>query len=209
MKALTAAASRCVAPLILSRLCAVPRQPPLPLVRLGQIDVIALTRVEVVLAQEVLPDVTAHPLVAAHLRSMGGNRTTGVLAYVLPVDYVMQGLIANTGEDWQLFRRHRTVRMMTDYLIHPVAHLLGRSRQHHGMTHAPASHDERFMQRRVIFLEIHADHPLAIPQTDFAINNERTPRFFADVQIHTHELLQLKATPTGSGWGGGVPMPTF
>ncbi len=121
----SAAALSFVALLILSRLCAVPRQPPLPLVRLGQIDVIALTRVELALAQEVLPDVTAHPLVAAHLRSMGGDRTTGVLAYVLPVDYVMQGLIANTGEDWQLFRRHRTVRMMTDYLIHLVAHLLG------------------------------------------------------------------------------------
>jgi len=181
----------------------------LPLARLGQIDVITLIRAELALAQEVLSDVTANVRVAERLRLMGGDNTTRVLAYMLPVDYVMQGLIANTGEEWQLFRRHQTVWMITDNLLHPFAHIQRRPMQHHGMTRAPTSHDEQIMQRRVIFLEIRADHPLTTPQTDFAINNERTPRFFVDVQVHTHELLQLKDTPSGHEWGGGLPMPTF
>ncbi len=31
------------------------------------------------------------------------------LVYFLPTNYVMQGLIADTGDNWQLYKRHHTI----------------------------------------------------------------------------------------------------
>jgi hypothetical protein len=64
------------------------------------------------------------------------------------------------------------------------------------------------MRRRVIFLEIHGDRPLGSAGDDFAINALRTPRFFVDIHLHTNEILQVKDTPPGTGWGD-VPTPMF
>jgi len=41
------------------------------------------------------------------------------LVYFIPVDYIMQGLIADTGEDWRLYRRHFTIRRFLDWVFHP------------------------------------------------------------------------------------------
>jgi hypothetical protein len=49
---------------------------------------------------------------------------------------------------------------------------------------------------------------LASPFVDFGINIVRTPLFFVDVHLHTGKILQIRDTPTGSGWGT-VPTPMF
>ena len=47
----------------------------------------------------------------------------------MPIDYVMQGMIADTGGDWKLFERHRTIGMIDGILdrlieaLYEVKHL--------------------------------------------------------------------------------------
>jgi len=52
------------------------------------------------------------------------------------------------------------------------------------------------------------DDELQSPYDDFDINIQRMPILFVDVHVHTAEILQVRETPTGSGWGP-VPTPMF
>src|SRR5512132_4182345 len=52
----------------------------------------------------------------------------------MPKDYVMQGMIADTGGEWQLYKRHHTFAMISDWIFHPFRHLeAGDAAMHHGM----------------------------------------------------------------------------
>jgi hypothetical protein len=122
----------------------------------------------------------------------------------------MQGMIADTGPEWKLFQHHQTVRMITEYILHPFAHLTAGHQHMAGMAqHDPSLHNSPMMKRRIIFLEIWNDRrPLLSPADDFGINVQRVPLFFVDVHLHTGEVLQVKDLPGGSGWGS-VPTPMF
>lgn len=122
----------------------------------------------------------------------------------------MQGMIADTGPEWKLFEHHKTIRMITEYILHPFAHLTGRHQRMAGMTHHdPSPHNIAMMKRRIIFLDISSDRrPLSSPVDDFSINVNRSPLFFVDVLLHTGEILEVKELPAGSGWGT-VPTPMF
>ena len=76
------------------------------------------------------------------------------LVYFLPKNYVMQGLIGDTGGDWQLYKQHHTMSMITDFVIHPFGHLAG---GHHAM-HGDADSTEHSMGsttiRRLIFVRV-------------------------------------------------------
>jgi hypothetical protein len=101
--------------------------------------------------------------------------------------------------------------MIADYVLHPIRHLKGGHMHHAGMVpmqHGPAMYASPMMRRRIIFLEVRGTLPLATRAADFAINNQRIPRFFADVHLHTDEVLQIRGTPAGTGWGS-VPTPMF
>jgi hypothetical protein len=131
------------------------------------------------------------------------------LAYVIPIDYTMQGMIADTGAEWRLFEQHKTLPMITEYVVHPFSHLT------EGHTHAMPghaamhAHDSPAMKRRVIFVDVSAaTGPLADARDDFGIGVVRQPQFFVDVHLHTGEVLQVREIPSGSGWGS-VPTPTF
>jgi hypothetical protein len=77
------------------------------------------------------------------------------------------------------------------------------------MKHGPEMYALPAMKRRVIFIDVSSDnHELKSPFDDFNINVKRTPLFFVDVHLHTAEILQVRDTPTGSGWGT-VPTPMF
>ena len=46
--------------------------------------------------------------------------------YFLPREYIIQGMIADTGGDWKLFEQHRSLAMITDWiLLNPFGHLRG------------------------------------------------------------------------------------
>jgi protein-S-isoprenylcysteine O-methyltransferase Ste14 len=149
-----------------------------------------------------MPDILSMEEVKTRLRDNGHY-----LVYFLPADYVMQGLIADTGSDWKLYKQHHTIGMITDWIFHPFGHLTG---GHHAM-HVATGHAGHDMSagivRRLIFLKID-DVPINKPYDLLSINAKRTPQFMMDVEIHNLELVGLKDLPQDTGWGT-VPTPVF
>lgn len=128
------------------------------------------------------------------------------LIYFIPPDYIMQGLIADTGGDWRLYKQRHTIGI-TDWIFHPFAHLAG---GHHGM-HGATGHAGNDMStgvvRRLIFLKIDGVS-INTPYDLFSINAKRTPLFMLDVEVHNLRPLELKDLPQDTGWGT-VPTPVF
>ncbi len=182
----------------------------LPLEQIDRIDVITITKEDLTAATQLLPSVLQDPIVASKLKSIENSESHRLLAYFIPIDYVMQGMIADTGGEWKLFEHHKTIGMIAEYIFHPFAHLTGGHSHHAGMqVHNPSMHNSPTMKRRIIFIELSGNKgDLKSPFNDFDINAERTPLFFVDVHLHTGEILQVQDTPSGSGWGT-VPTPMF
>lgn len=180
----------------------------LPLSSVGPVDVITITPEDLTTAQDILPAVLEDPAVAAKLAG-SRDQPDRVLAYVIPVDYTMQGMIADTGEEWKLFARHATVRMITDFVLHPVAHL-AEGHAHPGAGgHGAAMHESPALKHRIIFVAVSAPGRTLGSSTDnFGIAATRRPLFFIDVHLHTGEVLAVRDTTPGSGWGT-VPTPMF
>jgi hypothetical protein len=174
------------------------------------VDVITITKEDLMTAKQLLPSVLQDPAIASKLQMMENNKGQRLLAYFIPIDYVMQGMIAHTGQEWKLFEQHKTIGMITEYIFHPFAHLTEGHAHHPGMqAHNPSMHDSPSMKRRMIFIELSAgNRELTSPFDDFDINITRKPLFFVDIHLHTGEILQIRDTPTGSGWGT-VPTPMF
>lgn len=182
----------------------------LPLQQISNIDVITITPEDSTTANELVPPILQDSVVASRLKSLPSTADHRLLAYFIPINYVMQGMIANTGDEWKLFEQHKTIGMITEYILHPFAHLTA-GHGHHtaNMKHGPEMYALPQMKRRVIFIEVSAENrELKSPSDDFDINLKRTPLFFVDVHLHTAEILQVQDTPTGSGWGS-VPTPMF
>jgi len=184
----------------------------LPFEQIANVDVITITPDDSTTVHELLPAVLGDSAVASKLKLFQGKASHRLLAYFIPIDYVMQGMIANTGDEWKLFEQHKTIGMITEYILHPFAHLTG-GHAHHmdmaNMKHGPEMYALPAMKRRVIFIDVSLDNnELKSSMDDFDINAKRTPLFFVDVHLHTAEILQVRDTPTGSGWGT-VPTPMF
>ena len=182
----------------------------LPFKRVNHVDVIAITKGDLVAAERLLPFVLQDPIIASKLQPIENSKGHRLLAYFIPVDYVMQGMIADTGGEWKLFEQHKTIGMITEYIFHPFGHLTsGHAHRGAAGAHHLSMHDNPVMKRRIIFIEVSADNrEIDSPFDDFDINATRTPLFFVDVRLHIGEILQVKDTPTGSGWGT-VPTPMF
>ena len=131
-----------------------------------------------------------------------------VLVYLLPADYVMQGMIADTGPQWRLYQNHQTLAMITDWIFHPFQHLEGGG---HTAMHHEASGSSALANatvRRFIFLRIETSQPSPGPDLDFDINVTRIPVFFADIDIPNLKLVDTQSLGPGTGWGR-VPTPMF
>ena len=180
----------------------------LPLAAIGPVDVLTITPEDLAAARDILPAVLEAPAVAAKLGD-SRDRAGRVLAYFIPIDYTMQGMIADTGDEWKLFTRHATIPMITDFVLHPVAHLAEGHGHRNAATHGAAMHESPAMKRRVIFVGVSAPgRTLASPADDFGIAVTRRPLFFVDLHLHTGEVLAIRDTAPGSGWGT-VPTPMF
>ena len=139
------------------------------------------------------------------------------LAFVMPRNYVMQGLVADTGGAWRLYKHHHTISMITDWIFHPFRHLRqGHQMERNGHGHhngtmsgpiRDASPDATGVTRRIVFLVIE-DVPVRTPYDAFSIGARRVPRFMADVEFHNLELLSARDLPERTGWGR-VPTPVF
>jgi hypothetical protein len=182
----------------------------LALKEVNGVDVIAITKEDLIAAEQLLPSVLQAPAVASKLEPFEKSKGHRLLAYFIPVDYVMQGMIADTGARWKLFEQHKTIGMITEFILHPFGHLTGGHMGHATMgAHNLSMHDSPATKRRIIFIKVSAkDHELTSAFDDFDINILRIPLFFADVHLYTGEILQVRNTPAGSGWGT-VPTPMF
>jgi protein-S-isoprenylcysteine O-methyltransferase Ste14 len=128
------------------------------------------------------------------------------LVYFLPPNYVMQGMIADTGGEWKLYKQHHAISMITDWIFHPFKHLTETHHFSHGMSE-PLPPEAGGVVRRLIFLRVE-DVPMRKPSDIFSINARRIPVFMADVEIHSLTLLDFKVLPQDTGWGK-VPTPIF
>jgi hypothetical protein len=150
-----------------------------------------------------MPAVLEIPEVKAKL----AGPTRSVLAYVMPTDYVMQGMIADTGMEWQLYKRHHTLAMIWDWIFHPFGHLEGEHFAMHESMGATAGGGGS-MVRRLIFLQVDKTNEQQGPAALFAINARRRPLFLADVDMHTLAVHTVRDLPGETGWGR-VPTPSF
>lgn len=184
----------------------------LPVEHFEAVDVITITSEDSTIVHELLPAVLADSVVASKLKLIEAGDSHRLLAYFIPIDYGMQGMIANTGDEWKLFEQHKTIGIFMENILHPFAHLTGGHAHHMDMSkmkHGPEMYALPAMKRRVIFIDVSAGgDELISPFDDFNINVQRMPLFFVDVHLHTADILQVRDTPAGSGWGT-VPTPMF
>lgn len=176
----------------------------LPVATSDGIDVLSILPQDRALAPRIVEALRRHPAANAALQSIRRTPNSRILAYVVPVDYIMQGMIADTGERWRLFRTHRTLANITDYVLHPIGHLQGGHGSHEGMAMSGSS----MSGRRVIVVDVVSIHPLLSARDDFGIGQRRNPRFFADVTLPALRVGPVRKLPRGTGWGD-VPTPMF
>jgi protein-S-isoprenylcysteine O-methyltransferase Ste14 len=146
------------------------------------------------------------PEIASRLKAKPGP----FLVYFMPKDFIMQGMIANTGGEWQLYKRHHTIAMIGDWIFHPFRHLEGgHVMMHHEMLGKKTGHSvEEGVVRRIIFLQVEIPKNLSTPSNLFGINTQRLPLFVADVEIHNLVLKDLRDLTPVTSWGK-VPTPIF
>jgi hypothetical protein len=145
------------------------------------------------------------PEVESRLAKAGG----AVLGYIVPVQYVMQGMIADTDPAYRLYEHHQTMEMIADWIFHPFRHLEGgHAMMHHATVGVGAAASPTV--RRIIFLRVanSFDGSASQPSSLFALGAVRAPQFFIDVDMHTLTLLEVRELGPGTGWGR-VPTPMF
>jgi protein-S-isoprenylcysteine O-methyltransferase Ste14 len=165
----------------------------------GKVVALAVNPDDVKMMEHRLPDILSLPEVRARVKS--GQQ---YLVYFLPPDYIMQGLIADTGGEWRLYKQHHTMQMITDWILHPFGHLTeGRHAMHSASSSAMASGEER----RLVFVAI-SGAPGQEPLDVFAIGAARSPQFMLDVDVHTLTIRDVKDLPKDTAWAD-VPTPVF
>jgi protein-S-isoprenylcysteine O-methyltransferase Ste14 len=148
------------------------------------------------------------------------------IGYEMPVDYIMQGMIANTGTEHHLFKQHNTVPLIADWVLHPFAHLRRSpsaqmakmmnvdpavARRHH----CPLTVKNETMDcatcdyRRVVFVEV--DNPSNKHLTGkalFAFDTKRTPVGFIDLNTRTGLIVNSQRVDSKTAWSD-VPTPAI
>ena len=178
----------------------------LPLWSEGRVTAVTILPGDAMMLEHRMADVLELPEVKSCLAQTSGP----ILVYLVPPQYVMQGMIADTGPQWRLYEHHQTLAMISDWIFHPFRHLQGgHTMMHHnraGMS-APNAPPGGIV-RRLIFLRIGSPGPTNTPALLFGINTTREPQCFADVDIHNLVLLDIHPLGPGTGWGR-VPTPMF
>jgi hypothetical protein len=146
------------------------------------------------------------------------------LAYLMPVDYVMQGMIADTGGEFHLFKKHHTLALITDWVLHPFDHLrrppashmaamLGADPQTARRHHCPLRIDradldcETCTYRRVILVEVEPAQGKFTAGPDLlALKTTRIPVGFIDINGADGQIVTANPVHRGTAWKD-VPTP--
>jgi hypothetical protein len=178
----------------------------LPLWSQGHVTAMAILTGDSVMLEHRMADVLELPQVKAEIDRSNGP----ILVYLVPQQYVMQGMIADTGPEWRLYEHHQTLAMIADWIFHPFRHLEGGCMMMHsnvGVASA-VSFAAGAVVRRLIFLRLDPTRSGSTRGFIFGINTTRVPLFFVDVDIHNLILLDIHPLGPGTGWGR-VPTPMF
>jgi protein-S-isoprenylcysteine O-methyltransferase Ste14 len=178
----------------------------LPLWSDGPVTALAILPNDLIMLQHRMESVLEIPAIKARLAQQPGP----FLVYFIPKDYVMQGMIADTGGEWQLYKRHHTMAMIADWILHPFRHLEGGHAAMHSATAEgmgmPSAADATV--RRLVFLQVLTPDGQRKPGDVLGINARRRPLFVADVDVHEVALQDVRDLPPDTGWGR-VPTPVF
>lgn len=178
----------------------------LPLWSSGSVTTLAILPGDLPIVEHRMDALLALP----EIRTSMQQSTGPFLVYFLPKDYIMQGMIADTGGEWRLYKQHHAGAMIADWIFHPFRHLEGG----HGMASHDAPHDAMSHAgmngtvKRLIFFRVETPRGGSRAEDVFAINAERTPLFAADVDVHEARLEGIQTLAAGTGWGR-VPTPVF
>jgi protein-S-isoprenylcysteine O-methyltransferase Ste14 len=146
------------------------------------------------------------------------------LGYLMPADYVMQGMIADTGGHSHLFKHHHTVALITDWVLHPFAHLRSSpmaamaaargvdpalARRHHCPLEIdrPDLNCDTCTYRRVILVQIDSGRPGHISGRSLLAGGVvRTPVGYIDLEVDTGKIVHIRPVDKGTAWKD-VPTP--
>ncbi len=154
------------------------------------------------------------------------NKNKDYLGYEMPVDYIMQGMIANTGAEHHLYKQHHTVGLIIDWVLHPFEHLRRSPSAHMAKIrnvdpamarrhHCPLGINDQNMDcnnckyRRIVFVEVDNPSNKHISGKElFAFNTKRIPVGFIDLDTKTGEIINKKRVESKTAWSD-VPTPAI
>ncbi len=178
----------------------------------------------------ILPeDETMSAGVLAGLLTQNGGVDAGLsgdkdyLGYVMPVDYIMQGMIADTGTEFHLYKKHHTVAMINEWVLHPFQHLRSSpslhmaqmfhvdpavARRHHCPIAAKKADGDcdSCTYRRVALVEIeHAGGHIS-GSALLGVDTTRVPVSFIDINAKTGQIVNIVRVRKATAWED-VPTP--
>ena len=174
----------------------------LPIWTDANVSALAIIPEDMVKMERRMPDILSLEEVRAHVK-----KGEHYLVYFLPANYIMQGLIADTGGDWKLYKQHHTLSMITDWIFHPFRHLNEGHHTHQQISGHPTHSMKDGIVRRLLFLRIE-NVPINKPADLLSVNARRVPVIMLDMEIHNMTVLDFKELPQDTGWGT-VPTPVF
>lgn len=148
------------------------------------------------------------------------------LAYLMPADYIMQGMIANTGGEFHLYKQHNTVAMIVEWVLHPFEHLRASPSFHTAKLsgvdpsiarrhHCPLEINDAAMDcntcsyRRVIIDEVDNDSGKRLSGSAlFSFGAVRTPRYAVDLNTDTGAIIDIIPVEKATAWVN-VPTPSI
>jgi protein-S-isoprenylcysteine O-methyltransferase Ste14 len=148
------------------------------------------------------------------------------LGYLMPADYIMQGMIANTGGEFHLYKQHNTFAMISEWVLHPFQHLRSSPSFHmakmHNVDpsiarrhHCPIEIDHSTLDcsvcpyRRVIIDEVENDYGKHISGSGLlSFGAVRMPLYSIDINTETGEILRIVRVKKATAWAD-VPTPSI
>ena len=141
------------------------------------------------------------------------------LGYVMPANYVMQGLIADTGIECELYKRRKTFALMAHWVLHPFEHL--RNTPLAGMAKdcpiqkgiekkksLPPCCRAKCPSKRIIIVEVQHDYGEHVSGRKlFSFNSSRIPVCFVDLDTQTGEMAEMKQVVGKATAWKDIPTP--
>ena len=148
------------------------------------------------------------------------------LGYVMPGDYIMQGMIADTNDNFHLYKHNHSIAMISEWVLHPFSHLRASPALHmakmHNVDpafarrhHCPMGINDPNMDcktcpyRRVIIVEVdHKTPDHLCGKQLFAFDTVRVPVEVIDLDTRTGKIVKVTKVKKATAWEN-VPTPAI